>query len=211
MRKSDEYGGNVTPLLLNRPMMKDYIANEVLSHWENLRDGRLVPKRSDIDPRALRNALNYTFILEADAPNNIRFRLAGSKLCDCMGMEMRGMPVYSMIDPAARNAFNNAIQTCMARPQILSLRMHPIASMVLLPMADEYNNINRVLGCVTVDPNHPDFPKRFSVLSMTKTRIIAAKSVLAQPMSELAENQQVYEIKKKRATSRKPPFLRIVK
>ncbi len=191
--------------------MKDYIADEVLSYWESLRDGRLVPKRSEIDPRELRSSLNYTFILEADAPDNIRFRLAGSKLCDCMGMEMRGMPAYSMIELKGRNAFNSAIQTCLIRPQILSFRMHPIASMVLLPMTDEDNNISRILGCVTVDANHPEFPTRFSVLSMTQTRIIAAKSVLQKPMSELAEDDQPFKPQSKRAASVKPPFLRIVK
>ena len=191
--------------------MKDYIANEVLSYWENLRDGRLVPKRSEIDPRELRNSLNYTFILEATAPDNIRFRLAGSKLCDCMGMEMHGMPAYAMIALGGRNAFNDALQTCLTRPQILSFRMKPNASMVLLPMADEDSNVSRILGCVTVDPNHPDFPKRFSVLSVTQTRIIAAKSVLPKPVSELAEDQQPFRAQTKRAASGKPPFLRIVK
>ncbi len=191
--------------------MNDYIADEVLSYWENLRDGRLVPKRSEIDPRQLRKSLNYTFILEADAPDNIRFRLAGSRLCDCMGMEMRGMPAYSMIQLKGRNAFNKAIQTCLTRPQILSFRMHPNASMVLLPMADEDNNISRILGCVTVDKNHPDFPKHFSILSVIQTRIIAAKPVLPKPMPELAEDQQPFIPQTKRAASVKPPYLRIVK
>lgn len=211
MRKSNEFGGKITPLFLNGPIMKDCIADKVLSHWENLRDGRLVPKRSEIDPRELRNALNYTFILEADAPDNIRFRLAGSKLCDCMGMEMRGMPAYSMIQLGGRNSFNEAIQTCLSHPQMLSFRMQPGASMILLPMADEDDNISRILGCVTVDANHPDFPTRFDVLSMSRTRIIAAKSMIPEPVNGLAEDQQSFQAQTKRAASRKPPFLRIVK
>lgn len=66
--------------------MKDSSAQEVLAYWESLRQGRLAPKHSEIDPRKLRIALYNTFILEAAGPYYIRFRLVGSKLSDCMGI-----------------------------------------------------------------------------------------------------------------------------
>jgi len=106
MHNLSDDGGTIIPLIVNGCVVNDSIVQEVLDYWEGLRDGRLVPKRSEIDPRALRKSLNHTFILEANTPDNIRFRLAGSKLCDCMGMEMRGMPAYAMITQEGRNAFN---------------------------------------------------------------------------------------------------------
>lgn len=211
MHNSSNIGGDIIPLFLNRPFMKDLIAEEVLAHWESLRMGRLVPRRSEIDPRALRNALNYTFILEAGAPDNIRFRLAGSKLCDCMGMEMRGMPAYSMMALDARNAFNEAIQASLADPEILDFQLTPSARMLLLPMADEDGVVSRILGCISVNPNQTDFPTRFNVRSLTKTRIVAAKSTRPNLVAELAEDQEPFVPDTKKATLTKPPHLRIVK
>ena len=191
--------------------MKDYIIEEVLSYWETLRNGRMVPKRSELDPRKLRTSLNYTFILEASAPDNIRFRLTGSKLCDCMGMEVRGMPIYSIIRQQERNSFNTTLQTALLKPEILDFQLQPDARMVLLPMSDDEGIINRILGCLSSDPNLPEYPCRFSINSHRKTRIIAAKSTRPHLVSELAENQEPFVQQTKKATENRPPYLRLVK
>jgi hypothetical protein len=211
MHSSHNVDGKVIPLFLSRRLMKDIIAEEVLTYWESLRQGRLVPKRSEIDPRVLLSSLNYTFILEADTPDNIRFRLAGSKLCDCMGMEMRGMPAYSMVDLEGRNDFNTALQSALIEPTILDFQLLPSARMVLLPMADEDNVISRVLGCITVDPSRTVFPTHFRVRSVTKTRIVAAQSIKPQLVMELAEEQRPFELGTKKATQSRSPHLRIIK
>lgn len=212
MHTSYHVDGKVIPLFSNKRLMKDIIAEEVLTYWENLRQGRLVPKRSEIDPRILHNSLNYTFILEADTPDNIRFRLAGSKLCDCMGMEMRGTPAYSMITMEDRNDFNTTLQSALIEPTILDFQLSPNTRMVILPMADEDTVISRVLGCVTVDPKQSGFPTRFRVESVTKTRIIAAQSIKPQLVPEqLAEEQRPFEHDTKKATQSRPPHLRIIK
>ncbi len=210
MDKSSITSGKVIPLFLNSRAPQNGIIQEVLNYWESLRHGRLVPKRSEIDPRALQRSLNYSFILEASAPDNIRFRLVGSKLSDCMGMEMRGMPAYAMMQMDTRNRYNQMLQSALARPEILDFQLSPTARMVLLPMADEGNTVSRFFGCVNVDANHPDFPTRFTVRSVTKTRIIAAKSI-APKVLELAENRKPFTPDRKKAASTKPPFLRIVK
>jgi hypothetical protein len=211
MHTSHDLSGKIIPLFLNRRLMIDIIAEEVLTYWESLRQGRLVPKRSEIDPRILRNSLNYTFILEANTPENIRFRLAGSKLCDCMGMEMRGMPAYSMITLEDRNNFNTLLQSALIEPTILDFQLAHNARMVLLPMADEDDTISRVLGCVTVDPKQTNFPAHFRVMSVTKTRIIAAQSIQPKLVHELSEDQRKFEHGAKKMTYSRPPHLHIVK
>lgn len=75
--------------------------NQVESYWEALRGTRMMPKRSEIDPRGIESALEYTFILERIAPGMARLRIAGSHLSDLMGMEVRGMPLTSFITPTA--------------------------------------------------------------------------------------------------------------
>lgn len=208
MHNSTFTDGKIVPLFLNRPFMKDVITQEILEYWEGLRQGRLVPKRSEIDPRKLTHSLNYSFILEASTPDNIRFRLAGSKLCDCMGMEMRGMPAYSMVTQKDRNTFNITLQTALLRPEILDYQLTPDARLLLLPMSDESDTVNRFLGCISVVPNQSGLPDRFKVKSLSKTRIIATKSIKPRLVSELAEDQQPFV---KKATPSGPPHLRIIK
>ena len=38
------------------------------SYWQSLRGTRLVPARSEVDPRAIEDCLEYAFILERIAP-----------------------------------------------------------------------------------------------------------------------------------------------
>jgi len=71
--------------------MSDPILESLKSYWENLRAGRVAPYRSEIDPREFKHALENMFILEIVGDKNIRVRLAGMKMCEMMGMEVRGM------------------------------------------------------------------------------------------------------------------------
>ncbi len=69
------------------------------AYWTALLTGRGVPMRSQIDPRGLENILEYTFILERIAPGLARYRLAGSHLNNLAGMEVRGMPLTTFLNP----------------------------------------------------------------------------------------------------------------
>ena len=61
-----------------------------------------MPLRSEIDPRGLKGALEYCFVLERIAPGLARLRVAGSHLGDLMGMEVRGMPITAFYDENGR-------------------------------------------------------------------------------------------------------------
>lgn len=86
--------------------MMDYRADagfsamaQIEAYWEALRGSRLMPKRSEIDPRGIETALEYTFVLERIAIGMARLRIEGSHLNNLMGMEVRGMPLTSFITP----------------------------------------------------------------------------------------------------------------
>ncbi len=192
--------------------MKDVLADEIFSYWESLRHGRLVPKRSEVDPRMLQKSLNYTFILELNASGIARFRLAGSKVSDCMGMEMRGMPAHSLIVPENRDYFSTALDASFNTPEILDLNLSHKARLILLPMSDEANQTTRMLGCLIANTTHPDFPTRLAVKSLSRTRIVASKPTYKKPVLEMAEDQADFiAAQTKKATQSRPPYLRIVK
>ena len=96
---------------------------EVRAYWEGLRQGTDLPRRDDIDPRGIAGALENTFLLERVAPGIARFRLAGMQLHDLMGMDVRGMPLSSLIEPQGRSRMAEALEAVFAGPGALEMSL----------------------------------------------------------------------------------------
>ena len=70
--------------------MKHKNSHLVVGYWSRLRKGRAVPDQCDIDPRAIKRLLSYTFILDCVNPSRPVYRLAGTSLCERFGFELKG-------------------------------------------------------------------------------------------------------------------------
>ncbi|MFC3118128.1 PAS domain-containing protein [Jhaorihella thermophila] len=88
------------------------------AYWIALSENGTIPRRTQIDPRALENILPQTFILERIAPGLARFRLAGQHLCALAGMEVRGMPFFGLFLPRLRALASRPCSSgCSIRPR----------------------------------------------------------------------------------------------
>ena len=70
--------------------MKHKNSHLLVGYWSRLRAGRDVPDQTDIDPRAIKRLLSYTFILDCENPARPVYRLAGTALCERFGFELKG-------------------------------------------------------------------------------------------------------------------------
>lgn len=70
--------------------MRTKTCQSLYSYWNEVRRGRLAPRRFDIEPSSIADILPETFILERDDTGDLRFRLAGTRICDQLGIEFRG-------------------------------------------------------------------------------------------------------------------------
>jgi hypothetical protein len=70
--------------------MKHKNSHLLVGYWSRLRKGRDVPDQTDIDPRAIKRLLSYTFILDCENPARPVYRLAGTALCERFGFELKG-------------------------------------------------------------------------------------------------------------------------
>ena len=70
--------------------MKHKNSHLLVGYWSRLRAGREIPDQTDIDPRALKRLLSYTFILDCENPVRPVYRLAGTALCERFGYELKG-------------------------------------------------------------------------------------------------------------------------
>ncbi|WP_223421284.1 PAS domain-containing protein [Tateyamaria pelophila] len=208
MDKSDPRAHNIKVMTDFRAETGYSAISQVEAYWEALRGMRMMPKRSEIDPRGIESALEYTFVLERIAPSMARIRIAGSHLSDLMGMEVRGMPLTSFITPPGRVQVSDALEEVFQRPAVSELRLtsevgagkpHMDARMLLLPLKSDLCDVSRILGCFVAQGNMGTAPRRFDVAG-AKIREITAPSTLpsAQTDPALAERRN--------ATRRMPGF-----
>lgn len=156
------------------------------SYWEALRGGRLMPNRSEIDPRGIEQALEFSFIVERIAPGIARLRIAGSHLSDLMGMEVRGMPLTSFITPASRRQLSDILEEVFETPATCSLQLHseqgaglpPLeARMILLPLKSDLGDVSRILGALVSIGETGRSPRRFDVTRSSLRPIVADASL----------------------------------
>ena len=70
--------------------MKHGVTQTLYNYWDNLRGARPAPNRSEVDPGEIRGLLGDTFILETNGPQDVRYRLAGTRLCSAHCRELKG-------------------------------------------------------------------------------------------------------------------------
>lgn len=161
----------------------------VESYWEGLRDGRLMPTRSDVDPRGIAGVLEFAFVLEKIAPGLGRIRLAGLHLTEIMDMEVRGMPISALFLPDARREVSRVLEDVLDEPAVVRLalrseggfRLAPLeAQMILLPMRDGTGRPSRILGALQSRGEIGRGPRRFTISD------IETKPLMSDPLTARA-------------------------
>ncbi|NUH64259.1 PAS domain-containing protein [Sulfitobacter sp. S0837] len=196
---------------------------QVEAYWEALRGNRLMPCRSDIDPRGIEDALPYAFILERVAPGVARLRIAGTHLRELMGMEVRGMPITSFFTNAARPLASEALEEVFQLPSQTTLHLNAAGSygkpslearMLLMPLKSDLGDVSRALGCLVAMGQIGKTPRRFDLThqerrgSLTRPVTPLTREPISGGKQGFAEEKQPFG----RATSRRlPPYLRVVK
>ena len=167
------------------------------SYWDRLRAGRVAPYRAEIDPRQFEPALENMFIIEKLAPDNMRIRLAGMKICEMMGMEVRGMQPAYLIDEADRARFDRLLNVVMNEPAVVELKLAAQnraglfrATMLLMPLRSDFGEINRVIGCTSGEGDLYAAPLAFAIEDDAVTPVEPSQGVEPrQAMPGFAEAQ----------------------
>ncbi|MCT2538407.1 PAS domain-containing protein [Sedimentimonas flavescens] len=172
----------------------DRVLADLHGYWEGLRCGRVVPARADIDPRRIEEQLEFAFVLERIAPGIARFRIAGQHLTRLMGMEVRGMPLSSLVTPPTRDLLAQVTERVFATPAVAEIELRAqtglgrpalTGRMLLLPMSSGSGMIDRALGCLVTDGRQIGLtPRRFGWAGSSVTRIAAASESAAQGFAE---------------------------
>jgi hypothetical protein len=153
------------------------VLQEVRAYWEALRSDGTLPRRDQLDPRGIAGALENVFLLERIAAGHARIRLAGMQLTDLMGMEVRGMPLTALFEPAARARLTDALEPVFAAPSGLELWLEAErglgrpaleARMILLPLTGSLGEPSLALGCLAFSGPIGRAPRRFTLAGMVR-------------------------------------------
>lgn len=206
---------------------------EVRAYWDALRDDQDLPRREQINPRGMAGALHQVFMVERIAPGLARFRLAGMDINDLMGMEVRGMPISAMFDPAARARLAELLEKVVASRTIVEMDLEADrgigrpalrARLLLLPLKGTAGEADLILGCLACDGQIGRAPRRFVIaraledmveasVAAPKPQPVATKATFA-PRPVMALVAEMAEPAAPRFVAAKPvavrPYLRLV-
>jgi hypothetical protein len=141
--------------------MQQPTSRQLYAYWDRVRNGRVAPRRFEIEPARIPGLLPETFIAEGAGLLGFRFRLAGTKICEQFGKELRGIDLLSLFDdkdPERLAAVLHSVFTDGAVGHGLfrsfsSPNRQASFELVLMPLIHTGETINRLLGVITaVEP-----------------------------------------------------------
>lgn len=128
-----------------------------------MRGTRIAPRRFEIEPGAIAGILPETFILERGPDADVRYRLAGTRICEQFGREFRGASFLAGWSPPDRTTLENHLTRVMMEggTGLLSLEAETASGRaaefeaVLLPLTHTRETVDRVLGALVLVHDEP--------------------------------------------------------
>lgn len=129
---------------------------DIFDYWNALRGEQDAPLKSQIEPGAIRHLLSSLFILEAEADRHIRFRLAGTKICDLFGRDLSGERFsilwargqHEDIERTAAGVMDHAIPALFNATGYSTAGHHAAFEIIMMPLRSPEGGCRRLLGAI---------------------------------------------------------------
>lgn len=175
MGRMGDDAGKVVPLMVGKIAAPPQFA-QLEAYWQALRPpSGALPKRADFDPRGISDLLHATMLLERIAPGQVRIRLAGMALGDLLGLDLRGMPLSSLVVPDWRAGLATVLERVFDGPTRAHLRLtgergilRPSfgGDLLILPMLGHSGDCDRALACLITTGSMGRAPRRFDLTTV---------------------------------------------
>jgi hypothetical protein len=137
--------------------MQQPTSRQLYAYWDGIRNGRIAPRRFEIEPARIAGLLRETFIAECTGLLGFRFRLAGTKICHQFGRELRGVDFLSLWPNEDRLAIASQVRTVLNDGavghgvfQAFGDTNRPARfEFTLMPLIHTGQTINRLMGSIT--------------------------------------------------------------
>jgi hypothetical protein len=150
-------------------------------YWDGVRAGRPAPHRLEIEPSRIAAILSETFMLEHTGDGDFQFRLAGTRLCELFGYELRGIGFLDGWGDADRRTLeqllsavcNDAAAAHITFQAGLDADQRLELEAVLLPLMHGGKDIRRVLGAMSpISTPHETGKRRLSSRRLLRHQVV---------------------------------------
>jgi hypothetical protein len=136
--------------------MKHKTIQVLFAYWNEVRAGRIAPRRLEIEPSRIAGVLPETFMLERMDASTYHYRLAGTRLCEIFGAELRGLNFLDGWSHGDRVALERHFTSMHAQGAVALLTIEASADTakrvqleaILLPLMHS-DGMSRVIGTAT--------------------------------------------------------------
>ena len=161
--------------------MREKISQILFAYWNGVRGNRIAPKRFEIEPSSIAAILPDTFILERTGAETMRFRLAGTRLCEAFGAEFRGANFVDFFGPEDRSTLNRqfAVIARQGAAGLFMLEAETASAKVarfeilILPLVHTRDIVDRFLGSMAPDKAH----SWLGIEPIAKQRLLSAELI----------------------------------
>lgn len=138
--------------------MKNATSRILYAYWNEVRGRRPAPHRFEIEPARIAGILPDAFILEHVDNQTYRFRIAGTRLCEQFGKELRGTNFLDQWDSEDRFILKHRFQSISEQASVGLFEYEAFGcrsdravqfEMLIVPLMQKDSVINRFLGAVS--------------------------------------------------------------
>ncbi|MHC2729342.1 hypothetical protein ACVIEO_002851 [Rhizobium leguminosarum] len=129
---------------------------EIFDYWNRIRGAADAPLKSQVEPSAVPHLLQSLFILERREGGDIGFRLAGTRICDLFGRDLRGERFSSLwansqladIERTAMGVMDHAMPALFNATGYSTVGHQASFEIIMMPLRSPDGACDRLLGAI---------------------------------------------------------------
>lgn len=166
---------------------------KLYAYWNSVRGDRTAPQRFEIEPSQIAEILSETFILEYRPANSYMYRLAGTKIGDYLGRELRGSAFVSDWQENDRFTLRRHFASIRKLGAVVRILLKGTTThgttrhfeLLILPVTQNGPSIERFLGAIA------PLNERTSVLTEPVSNLQIIETELTYPASGFDEKTAI--------------------
>jgi len=143
--------------------MQNTTSQILYKYWNDVRGGRMAPRRFEIEPARFATILPETFMVECEPGEGHRFRLAGTRVTEKLGFELRGRdfadifaaPEHAELKPFLESVTERGAAGVITADLPTASGRRARFEIIMLPLVHTGEQITRLLGAVSTCGHEP--------------------------------------------------------
>jgi len=143
--------------------MQNTTSKILFKYWNEIRGGRMAPRRFEIEPARFATILPETFVVECEPGEGHRFRLAGTRVTEKLGFELRGRDFTELFEVKEHEDFTPFLASITKQGGVGAIKTEmtgasgrtALFEIVVLPLIHTNDCISRLLGAISTCAHEP--------------------------------------------------------